>query len=1124
MHAAVVLARRGIAALHTFVLALAPLRSGASQAQLPPAQTAMVQVHAAMPADADIPQPPRAVLLQGPPAAFTPVPAGHGTLAPPPSPPSAPGRAGGVGPQAPCDLRFFMNNTVSPAGALISGTTAEPNVASHGDGVLYTGNWYAARSSDSGMSWTRYDPYTFFPASDGGFCCDQRALFVRNPDMIIWLLEYNYSATTQQGRLRVAFTRAQADLKNDSFFYFDLTPATFGQPAGRLLDYSDIAYSNGFLYGSAIIASPPNVPAGLVLWRASLFDIWDLGSVGIGYYTSATLGGFGSYRFAQGATDPMYFAAHTSTTNLRVFSWSDASGSASQVDRTVSQWSGTPTAAAGPDGRDWTSFGYTVNTVLSGYAKFGECGFLWTSGSTGTARPQTFVRVARLRTSDLGLLGQDDIWNPTIAYHFPTCATNSVGEIGGTIALGGGGAGGWYPSTAAFLVDSCSPNWAPLSNVAFATGAAGPLSNRWGDYLGAGRHSVVTTTFVGGGYSLDSGGNTVPRFVWFGRERDEPAWVDGSVVAKSLDGATALTAAVTLAQIDRLGRKDGVTPFLRSYPPRQAWNLTAPLRAQGPGGAPWAFSYWILDGNNQIPGQRTVTLSDLGTGPRTAVGDARYTPIFRLTVDATPVTGVAIGVGPNDLNGQSSGTTAFTREYLSSERVTVVAPAQVGSNLFRWWVFNGVPQTPSLRTITFVIGADTTAIADYGAVAGAGTDWRDITTLSPTRPPAVIYPSMAYDIARDRMVLFAASLSLAETWELAGTTWTRANPTVSPPGRAGYALAHDPGNARTVLFGGLPNANDTWSYNGSTWTRILTANAPAGRGLAAMAFDPTTRRALLFGGDNFITTFTDTWQFDGTNWTLLNPATVPPAGLAAMTFDTRRNRFVLNVDALTALQTFEWDGANWVLRPATPQPSARPLSPLAYDALRGRAVLFSGNSIQDTWEWDGTTWRNRLTPTLPPARSGHALAYDSRRHRCVLFGGAAASLMDDTWEYSFDCETIGQGHPGGGLSLTCNSRPRIGQNFCLTFPSSTGAGFLLLRLGPPLDPALPVGPPAYCVAGAIFAFPDLLLSVPGNPATVCIPIPNDQNLVRALVAVQGIALQTGFCLRATDGMAVILQP
>lgn len=1108
-------------------LALSSLPCAQAPTQLPPPQQATATVAFAPSGEQpDVPQPPRGAVREGPGKVFPPVPIGSGTLPQPHSPPSMPRSGPGeAGIAAPCDLRFFVNTPVATTGTL--STTCEPNVGIHGDTVLYTSNWTAGLSRDSGQSWTTLNPYTRFPAVDGGFCCDQRVVHVPNPGLTVWLLEYSYSATTQGGRLRIAYARNQNDLRNDAFAYFDLTPQLFGQSA-RFLDYSDIAYSNTHLYGSAIVGSPPNNPAGLVLWRAPLADLWNGGNIGIQYYLSGTLGGFGSYRFAQGSTEPMYFAAHTSTTNLRVFSW-PSNGNATWVDRTVAQWSGTATASLGPDGRDWASFAYTVNTVLSGYTRFGEVGFLWSSGSVAN-RPQTFVRVARFRTPDLALTGQDDIWNPSVAFHFPTVTTNAAGEVGGVLAFGGGGI---HPSAAAFMVDSCTPNWAPLSSFTFAAGAAGPFNARWGDYLGIGRHSTVTTTFVAGGYGLDNTARAAPRFLWFGRERDEPGWVDAQVTASDINGP-ALNVAITIEQTDRFGRKDGVAPFSRSYPPRQRWQITAPARTLDAFGNPYTFRYWIDQGNLQAQGRTWLDVSDLGTGPRTVVAQAKYERAYVIDVDAAPATGVPIAVAPNDLNGNGSGSTRFTREYLASSVVTLSAPAQSGGNLFRYWILNGVPQTPAQTNVFFTVNADVTAIADYGAIAGTGPDWRDISAQSPTVPSGRLGHAMVHHGGLGQLLMFGGNTGGSETWTLDRGTWTQLATTNAPSARFGHTMVYDTAYGRTLLFGGNTGSAETWAFDGVDWNLLTPlTTSPPGRDNAASAFNRGTGRWLLFGGNVGLTRLNDTWTWDGTDWVQEAPTTVPPAlSSPSMAYDQARDRCVLiGANANLGFETWEWDGSDWIQMQPLTAPAGRYSTPLTYDPLRARCVLFSGARgfpapVSDSWEWDGSDWTQRFTTTLPIAREAHALVYDETYNRVVMFGGFQRPFTNlaDTWEYFFDCETIGLGHPGGGLPLTCTTRPQIGSSLCLSFPSSQSVGALVLGFTPPARPALPILPPLACNPGDLHAALDLLIDVPGDPAIACLPIPNDPALVGVYLVAQGLALNAASCLDLTDAVLAVVQP
>lgn len=692
-------------------------------------QTTIVQAHVAQPVvpGLDFPAPPNGILTKDA-KVFPRVPEGVPTLPQPTNPPSEPRPVDGQPAPTLGAFTFFKNSAANITGGSRS-TTGEPTAVIARDTVLYTGNWYAGLSRDNGQTWEYLNPYTRFPARDGGFCCDQRTLHVANVGsgvdvgMALWLLEYSYSSTTGMGSLRIARAKGRNGLKNDSWVYWDLTPAVFGLPASRFLDYSDIAYSNGFLYGSCIIAQPPAAAAGLLLYRIPLQQLYDGVGINISYYTSTALGGFGSYRFAQGSTATMYWAAHTSTTNLRVYSWGDGAGAASIFDRAVPAWSGTATPAPGPDGRDWTGFGYTVNCVLSGHATPGEIGFWWTSGGV-TGRPQTFVRCARFNPAGLALIGTFDLWNSTFAYHFPAVGTNSLGHVGGVFAYGGGTL---YPSLGAFLLDNYT-SFASWASYAVRGGSAGPTGNRWGDYLQCGPSSNDARTFVAAGHTLQ--GTTVEsRYFWFGRDDYLPSYPNLNVTSPPLTGVT-----IQVEQADRFGATDGATPFARSYFQQQGYTLTAPASVTS-GSTVYRFKQWTgTDGSRPI-GQRVYDVENILYADDAA--QANYAAERTLTVQSTnPASAIAIAVSPNDLGGAGNGSTPFSRLYFDTEVVTLTAAATNGSGVpFKQWRVNGVSRGIGVNPINVTLTADTTVVADYylrtvGSFATYGTSCAGTTGLS----------------------------------------------------------------------------------------------------------------------------------------------------------------------------------------------------------------------------------------------------------------------------------------------------------------------------------------------------------------------------------------------------------
>jgi hypothetical protein len=142
-----------------------------------------------------------------------------------------------------------------------------------------------------------------------------------------------------------------------------------------------------------------------------------------------------------------------------------------------------------------------------------------------------------------------------------------------------------------------------------------------------------------------------------------------------------------------------------------------------------------------------------------------------------------------------------------------------------------------------------------------GTTWSP--RPAPTRPSARWSPALAFDDARQRLVLFGGyhsicggtcspAVNFAETWLWDGSTWTQAGPATSPPGRMGAGVAYDRDRQRVVLVGGFVRIasghsfwdfplQDAWEWDGSTWSSL-----GAGPLTSAAVFDPAVRRVLAW--------------------------------------------------------------------------------------------------------------------------------------------------------------------------------------------------------------------------------------------------------------------------------------
>lgn len=416
-----------------------------------------------------------------------------------------------VTPMAPTDTISLAKNVQlnDVATADTASHVCEPSVAINGNVVFYTGNWFAAVSTDGGTTFKFVDPFTTFPNPTGmSFCCDQVVHYVKSIDTFFWLLQYGRDSSGKNIQ-RIAYATT-AKVKTGSWKFFDITPASLGLGPKIWLDFPDLATGTNMLYmTSNAFTSPANE------WRASVVVRIQLSS-----FTSGTLSAtrsvsttHPSIRVAQNCGTTAFFVAHNNTSSLQVFKWPEGSAAPTSTSVAVASWSRGPFSSVTPDGRDWLARadGRHTGATLAG----NELWFAWGSAKGGAnARPQPFVQIARINATTLSLIENINLWDPNSAICYGALGTNSNNEVGASYMIGGGTR---FPTHVVAILTG-TPR-----NVTTFTSTRGPADNKYGDYLTVRRNFANEKLFCATGYTLQSGaGNSdaTPNLTVYGRSTD----------------------------------------------------------------------------------------------------------------------------------------------------------------------------------------------------------------------------------------------------------------------------------------------------------------------------------------------------------------------------------------------------------------------------------------------------------------------------------------------------------------------------------------------------------------------------------------------------------------------------
>ena len=332
-------------------------------------------------------------------------------------------------------------------------------------------------------------------------------------------------------------------------------------------------------------------------------------------------------------------------------------------------------------------------------------------------------------------------------------------------------------------------------------------------------------------------------------------------------------------------------------------------------------------------------------------------------------------------------------------------------------------------------------VADLGGDSGAPVetggegDWVRRRLLNTAPPGRLDAPAMAYDSARDRIVLFggrAPDDALSDqTWEFDGRNWEQRQPVDllgdgNPSIRRWPAMAYDSRRQRVVLFGGVyaqgAYAEGTWEWDGWEWRRMETGDtAPPLRWEHAMAYDVKRHRVVLYGGITSKVCPTchdpdeDVWEWDGAGWTTVGVENIPPSRCShSMVYDPVGERLVLfggfAPDGTILSDTWGLSADGWTMLSVQGPMEPRVAASMVFDGKAGEIVLFGGEVERnpddkrffDTWLWDGAEWTSaQAGPEPPPAAARAPAVWDEARERVVMYGGvlAGGELSDGTREW-----------------------------------------------------------------------------------------------------------------------------
>jgi hypothetical protein len=408
----------------------------------------------------------------------------------------------------PSDLVSFLGIAVAAPGSNGGTPVNEPAVAQAGKNIVYSGNWYLARSSDGGLNWVFTNPF----ADMKDFCCDQDVVYDRGRDLFLW---YRQGVGDSSGKNR--FTIGASIDGGATWCTYSVAPSNLDQnwTKDQAFDYPELALSNNNLYIHTGLKGT-GVPS-TALIRLPLDPLASCGNIPFFWWGQVSYWG----GLVQGATTTMYIGDHQASANsFRIYSQPENITGILWTEVAIPAWQleeGEPVGACpAADLQNWCARSDSV--VRGGWVANGVVGFLW-HARAGKGFPFPYIEAATFnQEKNFAYLGRPNIWSKNGAWHYPFVSPNGRGDIAVTAYFSTAAS---FPSPEFLIFDDYSPHPPPAWEAYSLSNSTGGAP-AWGDYV---RNRAFQPSGVGWvtSASIVQDKGVTPLFFILGRERDVPS-------------------------------------------------------------------------------------------------------------------------------------------------------------------------------------------------------------------------------------------------------------------------------------------------------------------------------------------------------------------------------------------------------------------------------------------------------------------------------------------------------------------------------------------------------------------------------------------------------------------------